>query len=371
VDIKLAENIRKFRKERRLTQEQLAEVLGVTTGAVHKWESGMSIPDIGLIVEMADFFNTSVDVLLGYKMKDNHIKTTIERMEEMCRNSDREALTEAEKLLKKYPNSFAAVNACAGIYVFFGVGNGKEKECRRALELYEQARILIDQNTDPGISEETILGNMATVYLLIGEYEKAVDMLKKHNPNGMFSDNIGLIMALYLNKHKEAAPYLIQGVFSGYSTISNSILGYTAVLCAENKYSTAKKLIVTVLDLIKGIFENNTISFVDKEYSMGYILLAAVSLKMGERDEAVELIKKTVYHTKRFDSAPNYGVGELNFDVPEDFTVISRDILGDSAKESVETMLKFINDPEINELWNSFYESEEENQSENTPSATN
>ena len=92
MDIKLAENIRKFRKERRLTQEQLAEVLGVTTGAVHKWESGMSIPDIGLIVEMADFFDTSVDVLLGYKMKDNHIKTTIERMEEMCRNSDREAL---------------------------------------------------------------------------------------------------------------------------------------------------------------------------------------------------------------------------------------------------------------------------------------
>jgi hypothetical protein len=104
---------------------------------------------------------------------------------------------------------------------------------------------------------------------------------------------------------------------------------------------------------------------------MAYILLAAVSLKMGDRDEAKELIKKTVYHTKRFDSAPNYGVGELNFDVPEDFTVISRDILGDSAKESVETMLKFINDPEINELWNSFYESEEENQSENTPSATN
>ena len=342
MDIKLSENIRKFRKERRLTQEQLAEVLGVTTGAVHKWESGMSIPDITLIVEMADFFNTSVDVLLGYKMKDNHIKSTIERMEEMCRNSDREALTEAEKLLKKYPNSFAAVNACAGIYVFFGVGNGKEKECRRALELYEQARILIDQNTDPSISEETILGNMATVYLLIGEYEKAVD-------------NIGLIMALYLNKHKEAAPYLIQGVFSGYSTISNSILGYTAVLCAENKYSAAKKLIETVLDLIKGIFENNTISFVDKEYSMAYILLAAVSLKMGDRDEAKELIKKTVYHTKRFDSAPNYGVGELNFDVPEDFTVISRDILGDSAKESVETMLKFINDPEINELWNYYY----------------
>ena len=38
----LAENIRSFRKARKLTQEQLAEVLGVTPGAVYKWEAGVS-----------------------------------------------------------------------------------------------------------------------------------------------------------------------------------------------------------------------------------------------------------------------------------------------------------------------------------------
>ena len=56
MEIKLAENIRKFRKERSLTQEQLSEVLGVTAGAVYKWEASLSIPDIELIVEVADFF---------------------------------------------------------------------------------------------------------------------------------------------------------------------------------------------------------------------------------------------------------------------------------------------------------------------------
>ena len=38
--IQLAQNIRTFRKQRALTQEQLAEVLGVTVGAVYKWEAG-------------------------------------------------------------------------------------------------------------------------------------------------------------------------------------------------------------------------------------------------------------------------------------------------------------------------------------------
>ena len=73
----LAENIRSFRKARKLTQEQLAEVLGVTPGAVYKWEAGLSVPDIALIMEMADFFDTSVDTLLGYTMKDNRSDATV------------------------------------------------------------------------------------------------------------------------------------------------------------------------------------------------------------------------------------------------------------------------------------------------------
>ena len=61
----LAENIRKFRKERGLTQEQLAEVFNMTVGAVHKWEAGLSTPDIVVLTELADFFDTSLDVLVG------------------------------------------------------------------------------------------------------------------------------------------------------------------------------------------------------------------------------------------------------------------------------------------------------------------
>ena len=51
MDLKLAENIRTLRKDRKLTQEQLAEVLGVTTGAVYKWESGLSIPELPMLME--------------------------------------------------------------------------------------------------------------------------------------------------------------------------------------------------------------------------------------------------------------------------------------------------------------------------------
>ncbi len=54
------------RKEKGITQEQLAEHMGVSKAAVSKWESGQSYPDILLLPELATFFNVSVDELLGY-----------------------------------------------------------------------------------------------------------------------------------------------------------------------------------------------------------------------------------------------------------------------------------------------------------------
>ena len=54
--MRLAENIRSLRIERSMTQEQLAEVLGVTVGTVYKWEAKLSLPELPLIMEMADFF---------------------------------------------------------------------------------------------------------------------------------------------------------------------------------------------------------------------------------------------------------------------------------------------------------------------------
>ena len=101
MEIKLAESIRTFRKERSLTQEQLAEVLGVTVGAVYKWEAGLSTPELPLIVEMADFFDTSIDVLLGYILKDNRIDATARRLRHCQRVKDLNGLEEAEKALRR------------------------------------------------------------------------------------------------------------------------------------------------------------------------------------------------------------------------------------------------------------------------------
>ena len=63
--MKLNENIASLRKKKGLTQEELAQVFGVTNQAVSKWESAQSCPDVALLPEIAAYFGVSVDALMG------------------------------------------------------------------------------------------------------------------------------------------------------------------------------------------------------------------------------------------------------------------------------------------------------------------
>lgn len=61
----LAGNIANFRKERGLTQAQLAEELNMTPAAVSKWETGGAVPDLDTLIALADYFRLPMDDLLG------------------------------------------------------------------------------------------------------------------------------------------------------------------------------------------------------------------------------------------------------------------------------------------------------------------
>lgn len=65
--IKLGEQIAFLRKQNKMTQEALAEALGVTNQAVSKWESAQCCPDISILPDIAELFGVSVDELMGYR----------------------------------------------------------------------------------------------------------------------------------------------------------------------------------------------------------------------------------------------------------------------------------------------------------------
>jgi len=62
----LSRNIARYRRENKLTQEQLAERLGITFQAVSKWETGQTVPETPLLIQLAKALNISMDKLFGY-----------------------------------------------------------------------------------------------------------------------------------------------------------------------------------------------------------------------------------------------------------------------------------------------------------------
>ena len=61
--VNVGKNIKRLRRERRITQMELAETLGVTAQAVSKWETKTNSPDIALIPKIAELFDVSIDEL--------------------------------------------------------------------------------------------------------------------------------------------------------------------------------------------------------------------------------------------------------------------------------------------------------------------
>lgn len=99
--------IKKYRKEVGLTQEEMANRLGVTTPAVNKWENGNSNPDIELLAPIARLLNISLDTLMSFHetLTDDEISEIIKKMDDMFAEEGYAKTFEwVSALIKEYPN---------------------------------------------------------------------------------------------------------------------------------------------------------------------------------------------------------------------------------------------------------------------------
>lgn len=112
----LDENIRLLRKQKGLSQEELAVKLNVVRQTVSKWENGNSVPDSHMLIKLAEVLDTEVSVLIGEKVGEaepDEIKTIAEKLEVInCQLAQRAAI-------KKKHVSIAIVLFCLLLILIF------------------------------------------------------------------------------------------------------------------------------------------------------------------------------------------------------------------------------------------------------------
>ncbi|MBR4766521.1 MAG: helix-turn-helix transcriptional regulator, partial [Clostridia bacterium] len=79
MQLNIGNKIKTLRKQRGITQEQLADAIGISFQAVSKWENGIALPDIMLAPALASYFGVSMDDLFDYNLRE-----TEEKVEAIC-----------------------------------------------------------------------------------------------------------------------------------------------------------------------------------------------------------------------------------------------------------------------------------------------
>ena len=347
METRIAENIRAFRKQRGLTQEQLAEVLGVSVGAVYKWESKSSLPELRLIMEMADFFDVSVDALLGYKMKDNRLNATVERLWQASGSRDCDALAEAEKAIRKYPHSFDVVYAAAFLYYAFALESKKEPWIRRSIELMDSARLLVSQCADPRVNESVLYGRMAEMHDLLGESDKALELLKAHNAGGIFNDMIAIVLLAHGGDPEEANGFLEDGFLRTISSLFRIVIGYAMMFDVKNDNAAGMEMMRWIIPTLEGLRRTDEPNFLDKMIAVYDACLAIFQFKSGDRESAEDSLRKAKTLARSFDAAPNYDSERLKF---MRGSYSAHDALGKTAMDAVDYALHD-KEPELRKLW--------------------
>ena len=135
--IYLSENIKRLRRDRELTQEALAEFLGVTFQSVSNWERGESYPDITLLPEIAGFFKVSVDELLGVNRAED--EEEIKRLlQEHDNFTDTKLILKAITTLReKFPTDFRVQLRWMGYLIFYDDYDTLEQRIPQIMSIYQ------------------------------------------------------------------------------------------------------------------------------------------------------------------------------------------------------------------------------------------
>ena len=343
MQLKLSENIKRYRKDLGLTQDELAEALGVTIGAVSKWENGNNVPDITTMMELANLFNISMDELLSYNKSSKNIDAMVKTIDELCDDHIfDEAVAEANSALIRYPHTFKIVYACAKMYTYKYVESGDEKDCDRAIELMNRSREYLSQNEDSTVTDFTIRMRIAELYRK-RDPEKALSELRSINYQGCNNIMIAQIL-LDTGKREEclelSTMVLLQGFAYEYQLITNMAIA-VASTGKKGDMETAVELIDMEMALRDQFSVDDPINYTHKLKTVSLILKAWWLSGLGEYERMKECVREA------YDLAVLYDKSEGASDLSRSFRFYFSkkktsvfDSVGTSAVAGIESMFE-------------------------------
>ncbi|MBS7007765.1 helix-turn-helix domain-containing protein [Anaerostipes sp.] len=211
-ELNIADKLMKKRKEKGVTQDQLAAYIGVSKASVSKWETGQSYPDITFLPQLAAYFNISVDELIGYEpqMTKEDIRRLYHRLAgEFSKRPAEEVFQECEEIVKKYYSCFPLLLQMVVLYfnhyVLLKDPGDQEAVLLKASELCRRVK---EESKDVSASSQANTME-ASIELVAGRPEKVLELLDEEIRPDLYNATV-LVEAYRLLGNKDKAMETVQ-----------------------------------------------------------------------------------------------------------------------------------------------------------------
>ena len=290
--LSIGENIKRLRRERDITQEQLAEIFNVSCQTISRWETDACYPDVEMLPIIADFFETSVDKLMGVDemLVKNKINRYLSDYKTAISKGDiYECIHIAREGVKEFPNNYELLNKLMEALFISGDSDGglnewKENMMKYDKEITELGERIIKYCTDQNIRLE------ATIRLAFNhcEHNRKSEGKKIYEtlPSWEHSKEFNIYWALNKDEIRKHAQDQIE---AGYDIISGGISKMTFLDCMTDEEYLKLYEKQNVLDQL--IFDGPC---VNDGYGMTYdnCCVAEKYARLGNIEKAIEHLKR-------------------------------------------------------------------------------
>ena len=295
--------IKKLRKERNLTQEELAELLNVTSQAVSKWENGAGLPDISQIVPIASVFGVSTDVLFGTfgTSDDEEVRKILDNAYSL--NDDKEVdakrgWTVLQDGLKKYPNHLWLLVNCLERGNALCYISGYDETHREEIfpECIRMANIIIaySKHATDALRAHMIMVTLCTAY---GNKEKAREHAEKFPWRAdMTAHVMSAYVAHFEKDYAKEALHCQRDIMYHLEAMLCDIAQLGEAYRYMKQYDDALKMFHSVFALIKIIFADEKFMppIHRRERGDVHVLIARTYLEMDDKSKALDWLEKMV-----------------------------------------------------------------------------
>lgn len=287
MNLRIGSVIQKLRKLKGLTQEQLAESIGVSKAAVWKWESGSTYPDITLLSPIARLLGTTVDGLLEFE--ENLTKDEIDEILMKCSNkfttSDYfQAYEYSEKYLRKYPNSLELKLQMTGLYFIYISSLTSEVDVNRFMDRIIEMLKEVSKSED-NVLKDTALLSLSSYYIMLDKYDEALAVLNKLPESS--TDRKVVTATIYYRKGDigEAKCIYQQLLLESIQNCGMNLVSLARIAEKEGKLDKGIKILETNMNLSK-LFN------VSNNGAGTYMEIAEFYARNGMEEKALDALEK-------------------------------------------------------------------------------